>query len=539
MGFTVRDVFARQAERLWGAVERFEARSARRLDWIAAGAVLLGLLGRFSIAWRSYLNPDEAWHSLLANASGLVALWAESARSTHPPGLIFIVHFLKRFGTSEPLLRSVSVLAGAAAAWFVYRWLSARGDRAGAVSAAVMLALSPMLMGLHAQVRGYALATALAAASLWLLETAVARDSALRLAGYALLAALAVLTEYPAAFLLPAAAFYSWVLLCEPGRGRRMKLAWFAVQFLLAALCLSLYYSHVVHAAKWRASLEYLARWLAPYLPREGEDSIVFALRGTFGQFRFLIPSIPSAAAGMALGAGVLFMWLWTFSRRSLANVFLFLLPFAAAFAAALLRLHPYGMTRQTSVLAIFTAGSVGLALQRLFRQRLLPAGLAAVLFAAPWQVAKFRDWNNVPWERNRRKDMARAVDYLRTRIPAGAAVVTDAETRLTMAAYLEPERPFPELEALPATQTIGGLTWFAARWSFAGGSDLVADIAAFRERHPDWSGPLYLADGGFVTVACTAAQGRPGLRRIREFGGALCLLEVEPAGEAPQPGSL
>jgi len=118
------------AARVRSVLDRFEGPAARWLDWIVGGAVLCGLLSRAAIAFRSYLNPDEAWHFLLANASGFEGLWAQSMRSTHPPVLIVLLHLIRKFGTSEPLLRSIPVISGAAAAWLAYRWLSSRGDRA-------------------------------------------------------------------------------------------------------------------------------------------------------------------------------------------------------------------------------------------------------------------------------------------------------------------------------------------------------------------------------------------------------------------------
>ena len=108
------------------------------------------------------------------------------------------------FGTGELALRSLSALLGIAVVPLLY--LSGReliSSRAGLVAAA-LAAVNPFLIWYSQEAREYMLLVALCAASLWCFARAWRRPTGRALLWWAVVSALALLTQYFAGFLIAA-----------------------------------------------------------------------------------------------------------------------------------------------------------------------------------------------------------------------------------------------------------------------------------------------------------------------------------------------
>lgn len=506
---------------------RVDGWAAGRADLIAFLVILLGFALRFWVASRSCLNPDEAYHCSLANADSFGQLLRQALRSTHPPMLIFILHVVKQVSVSELWLRAGPVVAGALAPWFLYRWMAPRWGRAGGLFALVVLSLSPMLIGLAAQLRGYTLAIFFASAALYCLELAVERSSPRWMAAFGAFLLLAIAAEYVTAWFALAAGLYFLLRWREATLTPRLKAAWFATQ--LAGLGALLWLHDAAHVSRARGNMGksvHMKIGLNDFFPAPGENAVSFIVEHTYGQFAYLIPSLFTVIACMVLFAGAVTFLVARRTRRSLALAVFLVAPFIAGCAAAFLRYYPYGMTRQTSLLVIFIAVGAGIAVERVLRSRILLAVPLAVLFVPLWHLDRYADWANIPAARSQRNKMAVAIGFYGSRIPDGALIVADAETRRILRFYLHPhDRVTPRVE-FGTDEILAGRRVFSNRWRFESLDDLDEDLRLARERFPETrGGDVWVLDAGwsvFLGERAAAVEDRFGGRLVSDFGGVL-----------------
>jgi predicted membrane-bound mannosyltransferase len=148
-------------------------------QWLASNAgliVAVSLLAAFALrlttALGTFLNPDEALHYLLVNQTSLGDAYRASLTNAHPPLYFVLLYYWCFAGSSEIMLRLPSVLAGTAACWMAFRWIAMVLGRTAGVAALLLMALSPTLMALGAQVRAYSVFLFWMAAALYFLERA-------------------------------------------------------------------------------------------------------------------------------------------------------------------------------------------------------------------------------------------------------------------------------------------------------------------------------------------------------------------------------
>ncbi len=168
-----------------------------------AGIVVLGAALRFAtLDVQSYWFDEATTVHLLG--MGLGDMLAAIPDSESTPPLYYVVAWVwtQVFGTGEVGLRSLSALAGTATIPVAYA-IGARAvtSRVGLVAAG-LAAANPLLVWYSQEARAYALLVLLAALTLVVLPRALERPTARNLAGWAVLAALAVATHYFAAFLV-------------------------------------------------------------------------------------------------------------------------------------------------------------------------------------------------------------------------------------------------------------------------------------------------------------------------------------------------
>lgn len=169
---------------------------------ILLGVTALAAALRFAtLDAQSWWNDEAVTVHLLGQ--GLGGLLSDIPDSESTPPLYYLLAWLwsQLFGTGEVGLRSLSALIGVAtvpAAFAAGAELVSR--RAGLVAAA-LVATSPLLVWYSQEARAYALLVLLATLSLWLAGRALRGDGR-ALAGWAGVAALALLTHYFALFVV-------------------------------------------------------------------------------------------------------------------------------------------------------------------------------------------------------------------------------------------------------------------------------------------------------------------------------------------------
>ncbi len=184
-----------------------------------AALTALGAVVRLGTLDAKGLWQDEATTAILIDDGlfDLVSSRIEESEATPP--LFYILEWFaaQAFGTGEVALRLLPALFGAAAIPFAY--LAGRelvSERAG-VAAAALVAVNPLLVWYSQEARAYSLLVLLSAIGLWLFARALNAPSPRRLAAWAGVSALALLTHYFAAF---AFAGQAVILLARAGRSR-------------------------------------------------------------------------------------------------------------------------------------------------------------------------------------------------------------------------------------------------------------------------------------------------------------------------------
>lgn len=445
-------------------------------DIVAIVLAVLGFLTRLQDAAGKWLNGDEALHFLIANQPSLSVVYRDSLTNAHPPLVYFILHFWMRLGDSEVSLRLLSVLAGAATVWVVFRWL-ARFSPAWGLSAALLFALLPSLAALDAEVRGYALLMLLMAGALLAFEKAMAKGLPTAMFASALLLYGAILTHYSALFFAVAIGAIGLLRVSVTRLGRRFTVTWGATQVGAAALCLFLFLTHVSRIRGGGMDREAHTGWLRAYFFDSTNDNLVrFVVDRTGGVFAYIFASKIGAVGGLLLVcAGVILLLAGRMhsSGEAASERYLgltVLLTFALTAGGAVAGLFPYGNTRHVAFLALFVLPAACLPIVWATRRRLwaslLVAALAAVAFRCLARPPE-------PWissGNQRRELMVAAIDALRHEIPKGAPVLVDYQTSMLLGYYLRDGGvgPFPSLSVQPADVPLNGvrmLVW--ATWNF------------------------------------------------------------------------
>src|SRR5579863_256237 len=136
-----------------------------------------GLLLRLRLAWRTFLNPDEALHFFLSRQPSLHLAYQASLTTAHPPLMVLLLHYWTWFGESEFVLRLPFVIAGTVFCWTMFRWVArVAGGNAGLATLALLL-FSPSLISLSAEIRQYPLLLMFCATCLCFLEKEIGRAS--------------------------------------------------------------------------------------------------------------------------------------------------------------------------------------------------------------------------------------------------------------------------------------------------------------------------------------------------------------------------
>lgn len=521
-------------------LRQLETRLSERLDWVAGAVLPAALVLRLRLASESYLNPDEAWVSLLAVPDTIGELYAQAARTAHPPLLVFLLHVVKRVSDSELALRLAPAFAGVLFPWLVYRWLGHVWTRTAGFLALVLLAFSPALAALSAQVRGYTLLLAFVAAALYSLERALAEDSPAWMGAFTGALYLAVLTEYSAAmFVLPAAIY---VLLEGRARplGRATWQVWFAGQAGAAMMYAGLLVTQVLPRLKRARTSGEFDIWLGPLFPRAGEHPLRVLAEGAPTQLRYLLISDWAPVAALLWLGGLVLV-----ARRARALLVLFAGPLLLMWMAALARLHPYGGSRHSVLLALFLAAGIAVAADRLVGSRpalAVALGASLVLFAGRPALARAR--LDMPAENQQKRHLEAALEFLGRAVAPDDVLLADVETRQILGHYLAGREWLPETRHLPSEEQLGPLRVFATRWAYSNLEELAADLDLYCGRYrPLPEDGVWVMDAGF-TSALSRVPGRELSKRwpgacLHRFGGGILVLQLRPWSAPRATGSM
>ncbi|MGE3908960.1 MAG: glycosyltransferase family 39 protein [Chloroflexota bacterium] len=214
-----------------------------RLTSVAVGAILLVALGL-----RLFLLTGQSlWYDEGVSAYMTPRTFAEIAAATsvdiHPPLYYWLLAtWAAAFGQGEAALRSLSVVFGTLTVWVTWKLGQLVAGRATGLAAATLLAVSPLAVQYSQEVRMYAQAGLLAAASSWaglaLLRaltggTASRRQFTLLSLAYGLLAGALLYTHYYGTLVVAAQQVFAGLALLTSRRWRIVP--WWGLASGLAA----------------------------------------------------------------------------------------------------------------------------------------------------------------------------------------------------------------------------------------------------------------------------------------------------------------
>src|SRR6185503_8797704 len=127
------------------------------VDFMAAVVVTAASVVIFASARDRHLSPDEALHFELANLPAFADVYRNSQTNAHPPLFFLILRFWLGFGRSDIILRLLPEICGVAFLWVAYRAAARLFGKAAGFLTLLVLALSPALLPLASEVRGYSL----------------------------------------------------------------------------------------------------------------------------------------------------------------------------------------------------------------------------------------------------------------------------------------------------------------------------------------------------------------------------------------------
>ncbi len=410
---------------------------------VAVLILIIGFLLRVKAVWGIFLNPDEALHFSFANQSSFVAAYHASLNLAHPPLLVLLLYFWRNIGTSDFMLRLPSILAGIAFCWVLYLWLKELIGSTAALSGLAMTAWLAPLVALTSEVRQYSFSLLFITCSAFLLERALAKQSAWTMTCSLVCLWLAMLSHYSALLFAAALGIYSAIRLWHIRPPARLLTAWIAGQFGTAALFAWLYRVHISQLKNSFLTEQAVSDWLQRSYFHPGKNVLAFIFGRTVAVFQFLFGQLAVGdVAALAFIAGVVVLFR---PGRSLARagpaarglaVFL-LLPFAINCAVALAGKYPYGGTRHSAFLALFAFAGIASFIAKAARGSTAISLFVICVLIGTCYLFGFHHQPYMTRADQSRKQMDRAVEFIRTQVPAGDPLLVDYQTRIMLRHYL------------------------------------------------------------------------------------------------------
>lgn len=427
------------------AIDRFATGYDELFSALEANGLFPALIGPETAFTGADLTAHDSWRGA---ARACVATDGGN-------GILYILGlhaWTEAFGNSNLAIRLFSLCCGLVVVLLTYRLaLELNGDGTAALFAAGLAALAPMLVDYSQEARGYMLGTALTlqATRLYLRISRSADASVPTLGRYGLLAGLALLVHYYAAYILAAHAAHA-MLRHRP----RRWLGWGAVAVPLAAACVGAWmllggWEGLGNMARHQASYAALLTANPDYDTYYRSATPLHLAQELFVQLLWLSgnsllnlgPSLRVVALLLAVPAGLLAGLRWAAAKRGDGVLLLILLTAAGPAYTLLLSAlsgHTFGMRyyyvmfSAPPVLMLLARGALGWlraagALQRLTGGVLL-ACLVAVMALSVSTFYRFGyRGNNQP---EQVAPMAKAVDALAAVAPQARIALVHATDR-------------------------------------------------------------------------------------------------------------
>jgi 4-amino-4-deoxy-L-arabinose transferase-like glycosyltransferase len=214
---------------------------------LLAATVVLGATLRFATLGTQSLWPDEGFTAKIASHS-LASAVSQVAHTESTPPVYYALAWIwaHLFGSSAFALRSLSALFGTATVWAVYWAAGALTTRRVALLAALITAVSPIMVWYSQEARAYALMVLLTVVALGFFVRALAQPRARWLIGWAVCSGAALATHYFAVF--PLAVEAVWLLIAL--RGRRDLLAVLAIPLIVGVALIPLMLYQKAHVPR-------------------------------------------------------------------------------------------------------------------------------------------------------------------------------------------------------------------------------------------------------------------------------------------------
>ena len=479
------------------APEGFDRWFESHVSLAAIVVLVLGFLIRLRAASGTFLNPDEALHYLLSCQSSWRLAYLASLTNAHPPLLTLLLYFWRGLGASELFLRFPSVIAGTGFCWILFKWLTRILGPVTGFIGLILVSFLPPPIELAAEVRQYALLLFFLAGAAYLLERALAENSA----GLMLLSAmslyLALLSHYSAILFAGSMGFYSLLRVLARRPSVQVATAWVMGQAGALGLIASLYISHI-SKLKGDYATGTITGWLANSFFRPGHDNpLLFVIARTGGVFQYVFGQLAIGdVAFLAFIAGVVLLYKEKNPPTDVKSgelLVLLVLPFAIAAGAGIGRMYPYGGTRHSAFLIMFALAGVSFFLAKVMRQRIGRGIAVALVIVAACQAFGKPHRPYMLREDQSRTQMVRAIGFVHAQIPQSDLIFVDYQTRLLLGYYLCPGQPVTFSAQTGAVEKFqcGGYQVIAA------GPDLFAFTAEnFLPRWNDLLRPVGLQSG-------------------------------------------
>lgn len=415
-----------------------------RIKALVLAITAAGLVLRIAAAIRTYFNPDEILHYLLIDQPSLFLAYKESLTNAHPPLIYVLLYYCHLLGRSELVLRLPLILAGTAFCWFTFEWIQILFGRVAGLLALTVVAFSPIMIALSAEVREYALLLCCMAAALCFLERALEKRSLRTMWCFSAFLYLAILSHYSAVFFVLASGVYALARFADSRYPRRLIAAWAMGQVGALAIYVFLY---VTHVSKIKS---HVALWAMPFgdtfFQPDQQSIFRFTRVNTWNIFLYTFAQRYVAEAMLiAFIAGAAFLFVRDFisapgkqgAHHGPRHVSIqLLLPFIAVWMASIAGIYPYVGSRHTAFLAPFILAAASLAFAALCRQKLWAALLAAILLAGVSNYYGNPSEPGFTQANQSRKLMADAVGYLHQAASEGDFILADQESSLPLAYY-------------------------------------------------------------------------------------------------------
>jgi mannosyltransferase len=281
--------------------ERRAAPGARRLApwWPLAALTLLAAVLRLATLGEQSFWYDEAFTPVHVLHTGLGATLHAVVHTENTPPLWYLLAWVdaRIFGDGAIALRLPSALAGIATVPVVWAIGERLGGRRAALIAAAIVAVDPLMVWYSQEARAYGLYVLFAALAMLCFVRALQAPTRVRLAGFALAGALALLTHYFAVFLL--IPMCVWLLL--DARVRRAALPAVGALVVVGLALLALISAQGGHGTQW------IGRWaLSSRLQAIPQYYLTGYSGASLGHGIELLVALP-VLLGVALGAWRLF----------------------------------------------------------------------------------------------------------------------------------------------------------------------------------------------------------------------------------------